>query len=117
MLELIKAALWPLIALISIILFYSPIHSVLNNISSRASDIGNIKLGSLELSMKVIDLPTPDSETAGAFVKLDNDTVVELLFSTDETEHSSCYPSDPLENNNHYVIDKKIIDLRTYYSY
>jgi hypothetical protein len=108
MLELIKAALWPAIALIAIILFYSPIRSVLDNVASRASDIQQIKLGSLELSIKVSDLPIPDSETARAIVKLNDDTVVELLFSTGEQGRSRCYNSDPLETDNYYVIDEQL---------
>jgi hypothetical protein len=107
MLELIKAALWPAIALIAIILFYSPIRSVLDNVASRASDIQQIKLGSLELSIKVGDLPIPDSETARAIVKLNDETLIELLSSTGKDVTGRCY-SDPLETDDHYAIDTQL---------
>jgi hypothetical protein len=111
MLELIKAALWPAIALVAIILFYSPIRAVLDNISSRANEIEKIRLGSLELSVKVADLPTADPATARAIVKLDNDTLIELFSLSQSGVGGSCYNETPINKSPRYTTDKTLSEL------
>jgi hypothetical protein len=85
---------------------------VLDNVSARASDIDKIQLGSLELSLKVSDLPLADPETAKAIVQLDRDGLIELLNISHETSSGSggrCY-RDPIDKDRDYIIDKRLSD-------
>jgi hypothetical protein len=77
--ELVKAAMWPIVVLVILVLFYTPLHRTLQSLADRSDDIQTIKLGSLELNIRARDLPTPSSDVAKAVVEMDGPSITELL--------------------------------------
>jgi hypothetical protein len=77
--SLIKAGMWPTVVLISLWLFYSPIHKTLDSLATRSNSIQTLKLGSLELDIKPSDLPLPAADVTKTLKRLDRATILELL--------------------------------------
>jgi len=81
---LIKSAAWPLIALLALVLFLSPIRNTLEAISRNSGDIDDVKLGGLELQIRQRDLPSSSPEVATAIIGLNEREVVMLLMISPE---------------------------------
>lgn len=96
--ELIKAAIWPALVLIAMILFYSPVHRTLDSVARRSEDIQTFKVGSFELSIRAHDLLVPPSNVAEALKGAGDPAVVAKLIE-DLTLDRTCYAvneqSDP----------------------
>ncbi|WP_141630394.1 hypothetical protein [Sinorhizobium meliloti] len=107
-LELVKAALWPAIALIALLMFFSPLSQIIMSVSRRADQIETLKLGSLELNIQVSQLPRADKETAEAISGMDNEMVRNLLFAPDGSSlFGHCYkPEIDLSQNEHAAIER-----------
>jgi hypothetical protein len=76
---LIRSLAWPLVAVLAIYLFYSPIEATLTTLSERSSDIENIKLGSLELKIRTSELPKSSAAVAKSIAGLAEKEIVMLL--------------------------------------
>src|SRR5215475_3948586 len=87
---LVGALAWPLVAVLAIGLFYSPIQSTLETISNRSNDIENIKLGSLELKIHVNELPKSSAAVATSIVGLPEREIVVLLEIAPDGGHGYC---------------------------
>src|ERR1700720_1376543 len=77
--ELIKALAWPLVALLTLFLFYSPIQTTLTAISNQSNDIEYIKLGGIELKVRASDLPPSSQKVGSSIVGLSKVEIVMLL--------------------------------------
>jgi hypothetical protein len=95
--EIVQALAWPAIALIGIILFYSPIHTTLTGISDHANDINEVKLGSLEMTIQASALPHPSRAVASALVGLPQEEFV-MMLDIGRSSHGMgyCVGADPI---------------------
>ncbi|HEV7411905.1 MAG TPA: hypothetical protein VGO01_25745 [Bradyrhizobium sp.] len=91
--ELVKAAMWPFVVLIILILFYAPLNRTLQSLADRSDDIQTIKLGSLELNIRSRDLPTPSPDVAKTLVVMDGPLITELL-SYRDSRGGPCFAVD-----------------------
>jgi hypothetical protein len=107
--QLVKAVAWPLLALVAIMLFYSPIYTTLDAISRRSEEVQTIKLGQLELSIRASDLPRPSPEVAKIITSLDEQMIVQLL-AIDGPVYR-CF-NNQLETNSLYLIHKSLADKK-----
>jgi hypothetical protein len=107
---LIKAAIWPFVVLVSLALFYSPVHRTLDSLAQRSDSIQTIKLGNLELDIKASDLPSPNSATANALRLVDQSMILELLPIDVKYGTPKCYFS--LTEDQQYITDEKLSKLR-----
>jgi hypothetical protein len=110
MLDLTKAAMWPAIVLLIIILFYSPLHQTLESLSQRSEDIQTIKVGSLEINVRPRDLPYPREEVANALRLLDAEMIKRLVSHLETKGGGPCYSPDE-KSDKHFTIDSKLADL------
>ena len=88
---LIKAAMWPLVVLTGLALFYSPMHKTLDSLAKRSDSIQTIKLGTLELDIKASDLPSPDPDAVKAMEQLDQSMILEFLPIDENLGSPKCY--------------------------
>jgi hypothetical protein len=110
MIDLIKAALWPAIVLLVIILFYRPLHHTLESISQRSDDIQTIKVGSLEINVRARDLPYPKEEVANVLRVLDADSIKRLVSHLESKSGGPCYSPDE-KGDHRFALDSKLADL------
>jgi hypothetical protein len=107
-LDLVKAALWPAIALTALLMFFGPLTQIITSVSRRADQIQALKLGSLELNIQVSELPKADKETAEAISGMDNEMVRNLLFAPEGTSvFGHCYaPQIDMSQKEHDAIER-----------
>lgn len=90
---MLKAALWPLVALVALFMFGEPIKD-----QFLAGNISRVKVGILELNMKQSELPSvSDINVASGLVDLPESGVVILLF-TDQNGFTQCSGNQDLES-------------------
>jgi hypothetical protein len=105
--ELVKATLWPFVALLALIMFFGPVHSVLTSLARRADQIQVFKLGYLELNIKASDLPKATKKTAEALAQFDEEMVRRLIFVPSTSPYfGSCHRRD-IESS---VIEKRALE-------
>ncbi|WP_316202962.1 MULTISPECIES: hypothetical protein [unclassified Bradyrhizobium] len=80
--DLIKGAFWPVLGLILTFAFYSPIYRIFDSVSQRAASIEKLKLGQLELNIRISDLPVPTTQTASVLPKFSEAMIMELIHTT-----------------------------------
>jgi hypothetical protein len=88
--DLIKASLWPIIAVIVLVMFHSPLYSLIDGIAGRTNSIDTIKIGNLELHVKISELPVPSGDIAAVLPKLDRDMTLSLLAI--DKNYGGCFP-------------------------
>jgi hypothetical protein len=108
MVDLTKAAMWPMIALLIIILFYGPIRHTLESLAQRSDEIQTIKLGSLELDIRARDLPSPKLEVANALKASDTGVITELFSNL--RGGGQCYSPDE-NSDTRFPHDSKLAQL------
>lgn len=113
--DLVRGAFWPAAALVITFAFYNPIYKVVDAISLRASSIQKIKLGELELNIKVSELPVPTTETARVLPRFNERMIVELINMTGD--NGPCFrkgvsrATDPRFDAFSALAELKLIDL------
>ena len=95
--ELVRSASWPILGLIILVVFYHSIYDFVERLSQRAGSVERIKIGELELNIKVSDLPRPTQDTAMVLPNFNEEMFVELLKQTDEVRYGGgeCFPNNP----------------------
>jgi hypothetical protein len=89
---MLKAALWPIVALVALFFFADPIKE-----QFLAGNIAKFKVGIIEINMRDSDIkPLTDRNVAVSLVGLQEDGVVILLF-TGPNGYIQCY--EPLNEN------------------
>ncbi|RXT18781.1 hypothetical protein B5P46_28240 [Rhizobium leguminosarum] len=77
--DLTKSALWPALAFTMLIVFYEPVLTILDALSRRANQIESLKLGALEINIKLSNLPSASPHVAEAITGLDAVSIETLL--------------------------------------
>lgn len=107
--EVVKAVIWPGVVLIVVGLFYAPLHDMIDILSRRSADIQSLKLGQLELNIRVSDLPVPSRETAVAIASFDARMLIELLGL--QESGGPCFPDQDFRNTAKYIALSKLAKL------
>lgn len=87
LIDLVKAALWPAVAAVTLLLFYAPVTVIMESLARRADQINVIKLGAMEINVSASSLPKASSEVASILSKLNDEGLRVLLGSQEEIRY------------------------------
>ena len=87
--ELTTAAMWPVVVVAALLMFYRPLNRILVSLADRSSDIQTVKIGGLELSIRQHEISLPSPEVTAALQQMGSAEIQRLFFHSDSG--GSCY--------------------------
>jgi hypothetical protein len=111
-LDLAKAALWPLLALMMVLYFAAPLRSLLDRLPDVIGRAEQVSAGSLTLRIRASSLPAADRDVADALRALSENELQDLLGISAETEICSPLGAPSPETGRGHMIQLRLLSIQ-----